>query len=481
MKSNDNLECIKTNYLLGRFPQYIIYHFNKDNVRRYLVESTLNKFKKNDEFTYLGTFHLKEKDKTKKPEKKTDRKVEKQQQKQEKQKQEKQQQKDEKQETKQQQKQQKQKQEKQQQKDEKQETKQQQKQQKQEKQQQQKQEKQQTKQEKQEQKQEKQEQKQEKQQTKQQQTKKEKQQKDEQQQKQEQQDKEQKNNQLIFLKYSDYSIWKKLLPQHKKSYYFSKKFTNFLKENRQLFSKKKILFTVCLHYNLRNVHYVSFVYDYSKKFLVSFDPGVMLYPEGQDIIVKGIVDSFQKANLLMKTTELGSSCYKYRYHFKNEKIGIQYNIEDKDAWCQSWSLYFLIEQIKNNDIIEKVCKTYPYNREIYLMENFIIPILKQNEKYIYEIVLDLCISNEVTVDPEKVIEYLQNYTKYCKSKICSKEEALQKGFNGDCSVNLIKDKGEQKILNAVINSQGQITIPKKDKNNKYLVEKQQQKIKKGTA
>ena len=442
MKSNDNLECIKTNYLLGRFPQYIIYHFNKDNVRRYLVESTLNKFKKNDEFTYLGTFHLKEKDKTKKPEKKTDRKVEKQkqekqeQQKDEKQKQEKQGKQQEKQQTKQ-------------------ETKQQQKDEKQEKQQQ-NQEKQQQKDEKQQEKQQQKDEKQEKQQQKQQ---------EKQQQKQEKQDKEQKNKQLIFVKYSDYSIWKKLLPQHKKSYYFSKKFTNFLKENRQLFSKKKILFTVCLHYNLRNVHYVSFVYDFSKKFLVSFDPGVMLYPEGQDIIVKGIVDSFQNANLLMKTTELGSSCYKYRYHFKNEKIGIQYNIEDKDAWCQSWSLYFLIEQIKNNDIIEKVCKTYPYNREIYLMENFIIPILKQNEKYIYEIVLDLCISNEVTVDPEKVIEYLQNYTKYCKSKICSKEEALQKGFNGDCSVNLIKDQGEKKILNAVINSKGQITIPKKQKNN----------------
>jgi flagellar motor protein MotB len=425
MKSNDNLECIKTNYLLGRFPQYIIYHFNKDNVRRYLVESTLNKFKKNDEFTYLGTFHLKEKDKTKKPEKKTDRKVEKQKQEKQQQKQEKQQQ----------------------QKDEKQQTKQ-------------------------------------KQAEKQQQAEKQPNQRfqqEKEQQKQEKQDKEKKNNELIFVKYSDYSIWKKLLPQHKKSYYFSKKITNFLKENRQLFSKKKILFTVCLHYNLRNVHYVSFVYDYSKKFLVSFDAGVMLYPEGQDIIVKGIIDSFQKANLLMKTTELGSSCYKYRYHFKNEKIGIQYNIEDKDAWCQSWSLYFLIEKIKNNDIIEKVCKTYPYNREIYLMENFIIPILKQNEKYIYEIVLDLCISKEVTVDPEKVIEYLQNYTKYCQRKICSKQEALQQGFNGDCNVNLIKDQGEKKILNAIINSKGQITIPKKNKNNKSLVEKQQQKIKKVTT
>lgn len=155
-----------------------------------------------------------------------------------------------------------------------------------------------------------------------------------------------------------------------------------------------IIFTVCLLYDTHSVHYVSFVY--SNRVLLSFDPGVELYPHGQKTIVPLVHAAF-KAHHLVDSHSIHGACSDFV--FRKKKHGVQFNgmIENTlpaDAFCQSWTLFFLIrmlylpqrsmEQVRN--FLRDWCAIPPTEREYFITSFFILPTLtyfpKINDRYL---------------------------------------------------------------------------------------------------
>lgn len=245
------------------------------------------------------------------------------------------------------------------------------------------------------------------------------------------------NGEMILTEDYDVDSWKKIDVQYKPK----QNFNDFIEKNKKVFEKKtKTIFTVCYHYNQANVHFVSFIYDKNRRELISFDPGVDVYPEGQDEIVPALIKAFKKAKLMKETVELGKTCYKHRYIFKNEPVGIQYNNQTKDAFCQTWTLFFLVHQIQQHKIVRKICKIHPANREIFLFQDFIIPILKEKSKYVQQICRNIFYSTFEIFDEKVVLNDLISYSKLCKTKICNKKKLgnHKKQENRTCEQNLIK-------------------------------------------
>lgn len=230
-----------------------------------------------------------------------------------------------------------------------------------------------------------------------------------------------KGNAILVDDY-DLSIWNRFTKEDLREEEFDNMLLdNFIGDFKQVFQlKPKTVFTVCIHYNQYNVHYLSFVYDKKIKDLISFDPGVEIYPEGQIFLLPAILKAFRKHKLLSSTSELGSTCNQYRFIFKDEPIGIQWNGKNMDAFCQTHTLFFLREMIKKNNIVRKVCRLLPENREVYLFEEFIIPILKENPYYIFDIIDSYKSGEGITenLKLEKVFELIEDYAKKCKKKTC---------------------------------------------------------------
>lgn len=196
----------------------------------------------------------------------------------------------------------------------------------------------------------------------------------------------------------------------------------FLKKFKKKFKmKRKIIFTVCYCYEEGKVHFVSFIYDSNTRKLIHFDPGIHLYEEGQNVLVPSIVNGFIGANLIPKhksDVELGTQCARYVYNLKKENIAIQYNGEDKDAYCQTWTLAFLLKEIrKSSKNIEQFCTIIPENRSIYLYKEFINPFLRKNKKYMEDIVKDMKEDYSDFIEfktPKEYLELLDLKTKKCK-------------------------------------------------------------------
>ena len=199
---------------------------------------------------------------------------------------------------------------------------------------------------------------------------------------------------------------------------------DFMKKNKHSFElKRKILFTVCYCYKINSVHFISFIYDSKKRKLICFDPGVHCYPEGQKILVPSIVKIFKQLKLIENNeygkayNELGDDCPQYQYILRQEPIGIQYNGKSKDAFCQSWSLFFLVDQIKQYDEnIEDLCRIVPENRELHLYKHFIIPFLEKNPNYLKEIIEDLKEEYDYSKKPKTYLKLLKEYIDVCKVK-----------------------------------------------------------------
>ena len=204
----------------------------------------------------------------------------------------------------------------------------------------------------------------------------------------------------------------------------SRSFTlnQFLRKFKKKFQiKRKVIFTVCYCYEEGKVHFVSFIYDSDSKKLMHFDPGIHLYQEGQTVLVPSIVNGFVKANLIPKEKsdiEIGTQCARYIYNLKKENIAIQYNGQDKDAYCQTWTLAFLLKEIrKSTKNIEHFCTIIPENRSLYLYKEFIIPFLRKNKKYMEEIVKDMKEDYDYSLEfktPKEYLELLDLKIKNCK-------------------------------------------------------------------
>lgn len=160
----------------------------------------------------------------------------------------------------------------------------------------------------------------------------------------------------------------------------------FLQTRKRMFQKSSVfvMFTVCILYETNLVHYVSFVYDTKERSLLSFDPGVELYLHGQKTIVPLIQRAFEKSGLLRDSNHsILGACHSFG--FRNKKPGVQYNGNDHhslpaDAFCQSWTIFFLVRLIHCEEtdprvFLERWCNIHPRDREAFITSFFILPTL----------------------------------------------------------------------------------------------------------
>lgn len=158
------------------------------------------------------------------------------------------------------------------------------------------------------------------------------------------------------------------------------------RKNKLVRGKRYKTFTVCIIYEINKVHYVAFVYDKKEKELISFDPGIELYFHGIKTIIPSIRNIFKKLDLIKKKGKIIGSCNDFL--LAGKQAGIQYNGKKytnlpADAFCQTWTLFFICKliSIRKISFVNDWCKIPPKYRENYLLASFIIPILEQN-KYV---------------------------------------------------------------------------------------------------
>ena len=168
-----------------------------------------------------------------------------------------------------------------------------------------------------------------------------------------------------------------------------------------------------------------------------FDSGIDVYPVGESHMLPVLKKAFKEAGLIKTTAELGKACYQHRY-ISNEPAGIQFAGKDKirDSFCQTWSLWFLCNFLNKKKLIRKVCRQHPTNREIWLFEDFIIPLLEKHPTWANEIIRDhkedIFASNSISSSTE-FLKALRDYSKGCKTKTCGE----QKG-SSVCIMNRVK-------------------------------------------
>lgn len=179
--------------------------------------------------------------------------------------------------------------------------------------------------------------------------------------------------------------------QQKKSFKFNdmdyKKVFQLIKTNQSKFTEKKYnLFTVVLVYDGHACHYVSFVYVKEKRLLITFDSGILLYPRGQNTIVPVIKNIFKDLKLIDSKSDDKKHVYdlgKCHKTYCGKQYGIQFNGEvsrdrPADAFCQSWSIFFLYRFMVSNgnlNFLKDWCKVPPKDRECFVLTFFLIPTL----------------------------------------------------------------------------------------------------------
>lgn len=168
--------------------------------------------------------------------------------------------------------------------------------------------------------------------------------------------------------------------------------TNFLKKRKNYQHGGFIMSTCCVTYEGNKVHFLSLIYDRKKKILIFFDPGIHLYEKGQDVAVPIVTDAFLKNGWIQSSDRIErvGLCSK-NYHGK--KWGIQYDGSDPlktklpaDSFCQSWTLYYLVEFLRNrctDKFFSSWCSIPPEKRETFMMMNFFLPHI-QNHPFLYK-------------------------------------------------------------------------------------------------
>lgn len=222
-----------------------------------------------------------------------------------------------------------------------------------------------------------------------------------------------------------------------------KNFSQFIKENASILKEKPItVFTCCFHYGLYNVHFVSVVYISKNKELLVFDSGIDVYPVGETHMLPVIQKAFIDSGLSKHTAELGKQCFQHRYISPEEPRGIQYAGDEKfkDAFCQTWTLWYISNFIKQKKVIRKVCREHPSNREIFLIKDFILPLLKKHPDWTKEILNDhkkdsyYFMFPNIVKTPNELMGALKQYSEGCMKSTCP----LKKQNNTTCLLNRIK-------------------------------------------
>ena len=149
-------------------------------------------------------------------------------------------------------------------------------------------------------------------------------------------------------------------------------------------SGKITLFTLAILYNMSSIHFVSCMYDRSRKKLVCFDPGFNLYQNGSRVLIPVCIDNFINLGLIDSEddTVVVGKCHRLWY---GRRFGVQYNGDNPnivslaaDSFCQSWSLFFIIMCIVfrgDYNFVWLWCEILPHKREQFILERFFLPHL----------------------------------------------------------------------------------------------------------
>lgn len=211
----------------------------------------------------------------------------------------------------------------------------------------------------------------------------------------------------------------------------NKNVCTFIKDNKDKIREKPItVFTCCYHYGKANVHFISVIYISKSKEMLVFDSGIDVYPEGETHMLPLLQKAFKEAALLKTTAELGKSCYMHRYIAKDEPAGFQYAGTKKfrDAFCQTWSLWYIVNFIKKKKMIRKVCRLHPSNREIFLIKDFIVPLLAKNPEWSHDILEDhsedltSLLFPDVASSHQQFMKALSDYSTGCLTRMCSNQK-----------------------------------------------------------
>jgi len=139
---------------------------------------------------------------------------------------------------------------------------------------------------------------------------------------------------------------------------------------------------------MNSIHFVSFLYDESRRQLVCFDPGFNLYQNGTRVVIPIVTNLFIRLGWISdEDASIPVGRCKKLYH--GRRYGVQYNGEDPDrvglaadAFCQSWSLFFIISCILFRgdwSFVEHWCSIEPQQREQFIMERFFLPHVLLND------------------------------------------------------------------------------------------------------
>lgn len=254
------------------------------------------------------------------------------------------------------------------------------------------------------------------------------------------------NNSIVLCEPYDYKNLKTYFNKEK-DYFDNLDWFKLIEDNKHKILEKPItIFTVCLHYNKQSVHYVSFIYIKNKG-ITSFDPGHEIYKEGNNILKPAVFKSFSK--LLPKkhkvVQQLGKQCSKFRYIVKDEPSGIQWNGKNRDAFCQTWTIYFLVDFLEKYTqptqkykLIGELCQTLPNNREVKLFADFIIPVMIKYSKknWLNEILnnyYEYEMEDSKRLTKTEFLVLLKNYSSICRLKVCKAGST-----KNSCIVNTIK-------------------------------------------
>jgi hypothetical protein len=145
------------------------------------------------------------------------------------------------------------------------------------------------------------------------------------------------------------------------------------------------LFTVCYLYEGNRIHYIAVAYDKKLKQVIIFDSGYNLYPVGKTILIPLVKSMFQSLSskiLFFEKTNCHSSKYGVQLKKNSASKSKVANDSHRDAFCQSWSLFFLICYVRyRGDLhyFDKWCQLKTNQRLVYLIQNFIIPTISCNK------------------------------------------------------------------------------------------------------
>lgn len=158
---------------------------------------------------------------------------------------------------------------------------------------------------------------------------------------------------------------------------------------KKLRNNKINIYTLCYEYDGNRVHYISDLYDATKKQLIHFDPGISLYDHGQKTIIPTWEKQYRKYKLVGKSKEIGT-CNTFRW--RGKKTGVQYDKSDSffpaDSFCQTWTIFFFYRlSLAPHDLsfVTRWCKIPPPKRKLFLLCNFILPFLIHKKKYYRDI------------------------------------------------------------------------------------------------